>query len=98
SRSISTPRTSMERLIRSRCSTCYASADQTPGSILNVRSNDNNYAPGEWSNFRNVDLSQKRPYIDNEGSFYRRAYHLRHLCNTAFRIKSGSLLLGVGTL
>lgn len=73
-------------------------ADQTPGSILNVRYNDNDYAPGEWSNFRNVDLSQKRPYIDNEGSFYRRAYHLRHLCNTAFRIKSGSLLLGVGTL
>lgn len=73
-------------------------ADQTPGSILNVRYNDADYEFDQWSNFRNVDLSQKRPYIDNEGSFYRRAYHLRHLCNTRFRIKSGSLLLGLGTL
>ena len=73
-------------------------SDQTPGSILNIRYNDNDYTPTEWSNFRNVDLSQERPYIDDEGSFYRRAYHLRHLCNTDFRIKSGSLLLGLGTL
>lgn len=72
--------------------------DQVAGSTLNVRYNDDDYDPSKWSNFRNVDLSQKRPYIDNEGSFYRRAYHFRHLCNTAFRIKSGSLLLGIGTL
>lgn len=73
-------------------------ADQTPGSRLNARYNDNDYASDKWSNFRNIDLSQERPFIDNEGSFYRRAYHLRHLCNTALRIKSGDLLLGIGTL
>lgn len=73
-------------------------ADQTPGSVLNVRYNDDDYDPRKWSNFRNVDLSQERPYIDDEGSFYRRAYHLRHLCNTPLRIKSGDLLMGLGTL
>lgn len=73
-------------------------SDKTPGSILNVRYNDDDYEQFQWSNFRNVDLNQRRPYIDNEGSFYRRAYHFRHLCNTDFRIKSGSLLLGLGTL
>jgi hypothetical protein len=73
-------------------------ADQTKGSTLNIRYNDSDYETGKWSNFRNVDLGLQRPYIDDEGSFYRRAYHLRHLCNTRFRIKSGSLLLGLGTL
>lgn len=73
-------------------------ADQTKGSILNIRYNDADYLPNRWSNFRNVDLSRERPFIDDDGAFYRRAYHLRHLCNTNFRIKSGSLLLGVGTL
>ncbi len=76
----------------------HFNADQTPGSVLNARYNDNDYAPREWSNFRNIDLSQERPFIDEEGSFYRRAYHFRHLCNTALRIKSGDLLLGLGVL
>jgi hypothetical protein len=73
-------------------------ADQTPGSTVNIRYNDNDYAADKWTNFRNIDLNQERPFIDNDGSFYRRAYHLRHRCNTALRIKSGDLLLGLGTL
>lgn len=76
----------------------HFNADQTPGSIINARFNDNDYAADKWSNFRNIDLSQERPFIDNEGSFYRRAYHFRHRCPTALRIKSGDLLLGLGTL
>lgn len=73
-------------------------ADKTAGSVLNIRYNDNDYDPAEWSNFRNIDLNQERPFIDNDGSFYRRAYHLRHMRNTALRIKSSDLLLGIGTL
>lgn len=72
--------------------------DQTKGSILKARYNDNDYDPAKWSNFRTIDLSQTRPFIDQEGEFYRRAYHLRHICNTPLRIKSGELLLGLGVL
>lgn len=73
-------------------------ADMYAGSVLNVRYNDNDFDEEDWSNFRNIDLDQERPFIDNEGSFYRRAYHLRHLCNTPLRIKSGDLSLSLGSL
>lgn len=76
----------------------HFNADLTAGSILNARYNDNDYDPARWSNFRRIDLSQERPFIDEEGSFYRRAYHFRHMCNTPLRIKSGDLLLGLGVL
>lgn len=73
-------------------------ADMYSGSVLNVRYNDNDFDDESWSNFRNIDLDQERPFIDNEGSFYRRAYHLRHLCNTPLRIKSGDLSISIGSL
>lgn len=73
-------------------------SDKTSGSVLNARYNDNDYDPAKWSNFRNIDLNQERPFIDEEGAFYRRAYHFRHMCNTALRIKSSDLLLGLGAL
>ena len=38
-------------------------ADQTVGSMLQVRKNDNDYEVGKWSNFRNVDLSKKKPML-----------------------------------
>ena len=72
--------------------------DQTPGSILQVRSNDNDYQADKWTNFRNVDLSKKRPYLSNCGTFYRRAHHFRHRCNTAFRIQAVEMQLDLGTL
>lgn len=71
-------------------------ADQTAGSTLQVRFSDNDYA--SWNNFRSVDLSKERPILNDEGSFYRRAYHFRHQCNTALRIKSVDLQMDLGTL
>jgi hypothetical protein len=71
-------------------------ADQTPGSILNVRCSDDDYQ--SWSNFRNIDLSRKRPILNECGTFYRRAYHFRHYANTPFRISSVDLQMDIGTL
>jgi hypothetical protein len=73
-------------------------ADQTTGSSVLVRCNDEDYNPTKWTNFRKVDLGQKRPYLNDEGSFYRRAYHFRHYANTPFRIRSVDLQMDLGTL
>lgn len=71
-------------------------ADQQDGSELLARYSDDDYQ--SWSNFRAVDLSQERPFLDQEGSFYRRAYHLRHQKSTALRIKTVDMQLDIGTL
>lgn len=70
--------------------------DQTPGSILLVRKSDDDYQ--SWSNFRSVDLSRKHPVLTNCGSFRRRAYHMRHQCNTSMRLMAVELQLDIGTL
>jgi len=72
-------------------------ADQTPGSILQVRSNDWDYDPKRWTNWRKVDLGKKRPYLDDCGTFVRRAYHLRHRCNARFRMFAMEMRLLLGT-
>lgn len=71
-------------------------ADQTEGSILNVRCSDDDYQT--WSNFRNVDLGRKRPRLTQCGSFRRRAYHFRHVCNTALRIQAVEMQVEAGEL
>lgn len=71
-------------------------ADQTPGSILQVRKSDDDYQT--WSNFRRVDLNQKVPTLSNCGTFTRRAHHLRHACNTPFRMSAVDLQIELGTL
>jgi hypothetical protein len=71
-------------------------ADQTDGSTLYVRNSDDDYQT--WTNFRRVDLSQVRPIMNDCGTFYRRAYHIRHSANTALRIKSLDLQMDLGTL
>lgn len=71
-------------------------ADQTPGSRLYSRFSDNDYQ--SWNNFRMIDLSKQRPIINDEGSFYRRAYHFRHFANTGLRISSVELQMDVGVL
>lgn len=73
-------------------------ADQTPGSLLKVRHNDWDYATDRWSNFRTVDLSTRRPFLTNCGTFTRRAYHFQHKAPTKFRIKAVELQLDLGTL
>jgi len=74
----------------------YIRSDQTPGSILQVRRSDDDYQT--WSNFRNVNLAKKTPYMQDEGTFVKRAYHFRHACPTPFRIRSADLQADFGTI
>lgn len=71
---------------------------QTAGSLLQVRCNDHDFDAKKWTNFRQVDLSRKRPYLDGCGSFYRRAYNLRHRCNAKFYLEAMEMQLGMGQL
>jgi hypothetical protein len=74
----------------------FFNADQTDGSVLQVRSSDDDYQT--WSNYRSVNLSEKRPGLTAEGSFLRRAYNFHHQCNTKLRIRSADLQMDIGTL
>lgn len=70
--------------------------DQVTGSVINVRCSDDDYQ--SWTNFRNVSMANKRAFLTGCGTFRRRAYHLRHRKNTAFRIKAAEMQLDLGTL
>jgi len=72
--------------------------DQTPGSVLQVRSNDWDYQEERWTNFRQLSLDVRRPILTNNGTFARRAYHFRHQCLTPMRIQAIELQLDLGTL
>lgn len=72
--------------------------DQTPGSILQVRVNDNDYDADAWSSFRLVDMSVKRPLLTNCGTFVKRATHIRHQSNTRMRLQGVEMQLDLGTL
>lgn len=69
--------------------------DKVPSSILKVRCSDDDYQT--WSNFRQIDLNQKRPILTDLGSFYRRAYNFRHESATPFRITAAALQMALGT-
>jgi hypothetical protein len=73
-------------------------ADQTPGSVLEMRSNDSDFATGEWTNFRRIDLAVKRPNVKNLGSFRRRTFHFRHLCDAPLRLQAVEMQVEVGDL
>lgn len=70
--------------------------DQQPGSILYVRSSEDDYQT--WSNFRSVKMSEKEPRLINCGTFIKRAYHLRHWSNTPLRLQAVDVQYDVGTL
>lgn len=70
--------------------------DQEEGSILHVRHSDNDYR--DWSNFRAVKLNDQLPMLTNEGTFVRRAYHLRHFSNTPLRLQALDVQYDLGTL
>ena len=72
--------------------------DQTPGSILQVRVNDADYAPDKWSTFRYVDMSVKKPMLVNCGTFMRRVIHIRHQAVTRLRLQAIELQIDLGTL
>jgi len=72
----------------------YFNGDKVAGSKLLVRHSNDDY--NTWSNFREVDLSLNKPRLWNNGSFHRRAYHLRHSGNTSFRLRSMDLEMDLG--
>lgn len=74
----------------------YFRGNRITGSMLQMRYSDDDFS--SWSNFRDLDMGQKRPSLTNCGSFYRRAWHLRHQSPTPFRIKTTDLQLDIGTL
>jgi hypothetical protein len=71
-------------------------ADQVPGSILLVRSSDDDYQ--HWTDWRSVDLGSPEPYLTECGTFKRRAHNFRHQSNTAMRLQAVELQLDLGTL
>lgn len=71
-------------------------ADRVNTKLL-ARFSDDDYTT--WSNFREIDLSRKKPMMVKCGTFdYRRAYHFRHQAPTQFRIKAVELQMDIGTL
>jgi hypothetical protein len=76
----------------------YVVADQEEGSILRLRVNDDNQHPDRWSSWREFDLSEQRPRLDECGSFYKRAFHFRHSSPTPCRLVAVELDLQPGTL
>ncbi len=74
----------------------YFTGDQTKGTRLKIRRSDDDYQT--WSNFRTVDLGLKKPQLSNEGSFYRRAYHLRFDQAGPIRLRSIGLSLDLGVM
>ncbi len=74
-------------------------SDQQEGSTLGVRTNDQDYNPTAWTEWRSFDLSQARPFLDDFGSFYRRVHHFRHRRSVRMpRIRAMELMLDLGTL
>lgn len=72
--------------------------DRMPGSVLQVRHNDQDFKADAWSNFRRVDMDVQRPFLDKEGTFTRRAYNLRHRCNARLRMRAIELQMDLCVL
>jgi hypothetical protein len=71
-------------------------ADQQPG-ILKVRYNDQDFKSNAWSQFREVNLNQKRPTLTKCGSFRRRSWHFRWVEPYPLRIEAVELDILPGT-
>lgn len=76
----------------------HVNGDKTIGSTLQIRCNDFDYDSTKWTQFRNVDMGRARPILTNCGTFYRRAYHLRHVSPTPLRLTALDMQLDLGTL
>lgn len=69
----------------------FFTGDQNTGCKIYVRYSDDDYKT--WSDFREVDLSVDKPFLTDEGTFTRRAYHIRHESPTPFRLRAMGLRL-----
>lgn len=70
--------------------------DETPGSVLYVRYSDDDFKT--WSNFRGINLNQKKPMLTGCGTFTKRAYHFRHWADCRFRMQAVDVQYDLGTL
>lgn len=70
--------------------------DQVPGGKLLVRFSEDDYQ--SWTNFREVNMGNKRPMLIDCGSFHRRAWHFRYYANAKLRLTSVDLQMDIGTL
>ena len=68
-------------------------ADQQPG-VLYSRYTEDDY--DTFSNFRPVDLNVKRPNLQNNGSFLRRAWNFRHTAPYPLRMQDVELTMMEG--
>jgi hypothetical protein len=76
----------------------YVTADQEPGSILKLRVSDDNQLGNSWTNFRELDLSTRRPWLDNCGTFVKRQFHFRHSSPTPCRLSAVELVILPGVI
>lgn len=65
----------------------YFGTDQVPGGLLQVRHNDDDYAADKWTPYRTVDLGGPNPFLSQEGTFYRRAYHFHYRRDLPLRVQ-----------
>ena len=91
-----TPNTDLQTRQRKVLPRMIFTADMASGSLLEVRHSDDDYTT--WTPFREVDLGQKHPMLSRCGTFSRRAWHMRHRCNTRLRIRSVDLPVDLGVV
>ncbi len=73
--------------------------DQQVGAVLQVRFNDNDFDPLKWTNWRQLDMSMKEPFLADCGTFTRRSTHLRYRGKARMpRIQAAELQMDLGTL
>ncbi len=71
-------------------------ADQQTGSTLQMRYSDDDYQT--WSDFKDLDLSQKEPFVEDLGTANRRAFHFKHSSPTNFRMSGVKMRVDICTL
>lgn len=83
---------------RKMCGELFITGDRVAGSELLVRTNDFDYDPKKWTNFRTFDLGQTEPRLPDWGTYVKRATHIRHQKATAFRLQAVNHQIDLGTL
>ena len=91
-----TPNTDLQTRQRKNLPRMIFTADRADGSLLEVRHSDDDYTT--WTPFREVDLGHRYPMLSKCGTFSRRAWHMRHRCNTRLRIKAVDLPVDLGVI
>lgn len=71
-------------------------ADQNSAGSVQIRWSDDDYK--NWSEWWTVNLAEENPQLTDLGTFRKRAFHVRHLANTPFRIRALELELLLGSI